>query len=101
MNATAGKGNICDRAAIFSRTPTAIHEATVEERLLILEQTVSNLQRKIESDSRPSDWLDHLIGSISDEPAFLEALEYGRAFRQSDSADLKADSVTEDQKGHS
>jgi hypothetical protein len=25
-----------------------------------------------------------LIGSISDEAAFLEALEYGRAFRQAD-----------------
>ncbi|HBE47848.1 MAG TPA: transferase hexapeptide repeat containing protein, partial [Cyanobacteria bacterium UBA11369] len=29
-------------------------------------------------------WLDKLIGSISDESAFLEALEYGRAFRQAD-----------------
>jgi hypothetical protein len=28
--------------------------------------------------------LEKLIGSISDEAAFLEALEYGRTFRQAD-----------------
>ncbi|MEO0886429.1 MAG: hypothetical protein AAFY54_10895 [Cyanobacteria bacterium J06648_10] len=44
-----------------------------------------------ESNSEPSNWLDNLIGSISDASAFLEALEYGRIFRQSDSTDLKAE----------
>ncbi|MEL7356443.1 MAG: hypothetical protein AAFN40_07755 [Cyanobacteria bacterium J06560_6] len=44
-----------------------------------------------ESNSEPSNWLDNLIGSISDESAFLEALESGRIFRQSDSTDLKAE----------
>ncbi|MEA5420461.1 hypothetical protein VB712_14610 [Spirulina sp. CCNP1310] len=29
-------------------------------------------------------WLTNLIGSISDESAFVKALEYGRSFRQSD-----------------
>ena len=33
--------------------------------------------------SQPN-WLYKLIGSISDDSAFLEALEYGRTFRQSD-----------------
>jgi hypothetical protein len=41
---------------------------------------------KTEFESQPSsdNWLDRLIGSISDNSAFLEALEYGRTFRQSD-----------------
>jgi hypothetical protein len=29
-------------------------------------------------------WLQKLAGSISDEAVFLEALEYGQTFRQSD-----------------
>ncbi len=43
-----------------------------------------NLARKFESKASSDNWLDRLIGSISDDSAFLEALEYGRAFRQSD-----------------
>ncbi|MCC5638418.1 transferase hexapeptide repeat containing protein [Nostoc sp. CHAB 5844] len=51
--------------------------------MLTLEQAVSDLQRQVKN--KPSDnWLEKLIGSISDESAFLEALEYGRAFRQAD-----------------
>lgn len=56
-----------------------LNEATLERRLVILEQQVADLKRKSESN-----WLNQLIGSISDESAFLEALEYGCAFRQAD-----------------
>lgn len=60
-----------------------LDETVLEHRLLILEQAVSDLQRKVEG--KPSEnWLEKLIGSISDREAFLEALEYGRAFRQAD-----------------
>jgi len=60
-----------------------LDETVIEQRLETLEQAVSDLQRKLES--KPSEnWLDKLIGSISDEAALLEALEYGRAFRQAD-----------------
>jgi hypothetical protein len=62
-----------------------LDETTLEQRLVTLEQAVSDLQRKV--DSKPTsdeNWLQKLIGSISDEPAFLEALEYGRTFRQAD-----------------
>jgi hypothetical protein len=58
--------------------------ATLEKRLINLEQVVFDLQHKFESKPSPENWLDTLIGSISDDLAFLEALEYGRAFRQSD-----------------
>jgi hypothetical protein len=61
-----------------------LDEATLEHRLITLEQTVSELQRKVDSRAVSESWLQKLTGSMSDEAAFLEALEYGRAFRQSD-----------------
>lgn len=61
-----------------------LNETILEQRLVTLEQTVSDLQYKLESKPAAENWLDKLIGSVSDETAFLEALEYGRAFRQAD-----------------
>jgi tetrahydromethanopterin S-methyltransferase subunit B len=61
-----------------------LDQATLEKRLVDLEQTVADLQRKSEAKTPSNNWLQALTGSISDEAAFLEALEYGRAFRQSD-----------------
>jgi hypothetical protein len=61
-----------------------LDQATLEKRLIDLEQTVADLKRKSETNTTPNNWLQALTGSISDEAAFLEALEYGRTFRQSD-----------------
>lgn len=46
------------------------------------------------SNSIPNNWLDKLIGSISDESAFLQALEYGRSFRQADKPVDESDLIT-------
>ncbi len=62
-----------------------LNEAAIEQRLATLEKTVSDLQLKVQSESSEH-WLEMLIGSISDEVAFLEAIEYGRAFRHSPSS---------------
>ena len=48
--------------------------ATLEKRLITLEKVVFELQYKFESKPSPENWLDKLIGSISDDSAFLEAL---------------------------
>jgi hypothetical protein len=61
-----------------------LDQATLEKRLVDLEQIVADLKRKSEANTSPNRLLQALTGSISDEAAFLEALEYGRAFRQSD-----------------
>jgi hypothetical protein len=61
-----------------------LDEATLEQRLVTLEREVAELKRKAKFSSNSGNWLDKLIGSISDEAAFIEALEYGRAFRQAD-----------------
>ena len=74
-----------------------LNETTLEKRVAILEQTVLDLQRKLEdrSDSTNSDnWLEALAGSISNEEVFLEALEYGRAYRQSDRPGDEADETS-------
>ena len=61
-----------------------LDETTFEQRLVTLEQAVSELQRKVGSKPLSENWLQKLIGSISDEATFLEALDYGRTFRQTD-----------------
>ncbi|NJL39150.1 MAG: transferase hexapeptide repeat containing protein [Leptolyngbyaceae cyanobacterium SM1_4_3] len=61
-----------------------LDETILEKRLVTLEKAVSDLQQRVGSKPISKNWLDKFVGSISDELAFLEALEYGRAFRQSD-----------------
>ncbi len=61
-----------------------LNEITLERRLSNLEQTVSDLQQKVNRKPVAENWLQKLTGSISDEAVFLEALEYGENFRQSD-----------------
>jgi hypothetical protein len=61
-----------------------LDEAALECRLATLEQEVADLKHNTFSDDASSNWLNKLIGSVSDESAFLEALEYGRSFRQAD-----------------
>lgn len=61
-----------------------LDEVALEQRLATLERAVSELQDKLDPKFSPNNWLDNFIGTISDEEAFLEALEYGRIFRKSD-----------------
>jgi hypothetical protein len=69
-----------------------LDETTIERRLATLEEEVASLKQSLEQNA-PSRWIGKLIGSISDESAFLEALEYGRSFRQADKP-LDEDDVT-------
>ena len=61
-----------------------LDETTIEQRLLNLERTVVELQRLLKVTPTASNWLEKVTGSISDEQAFLEVLEYGKSFRQAD-----------------
>jgi hypothetical protein len=61
-----------------------LNETTIEHRLATLEEEVADLKQKAANKSTSGNWIDKLIGSISDESAFLEALDYGRSFRQAD-----------------
>lgn len=61
-----------------------LDEANFEQRLATLEQTVADIKHRVIDVPTSSNWLEKVIGSISDEPAFLEALEYGRSLRHAD-----------------
>ncbi|MEY2983952.1 MAG: hypothetical protein RLZZ568_569 [Cyanobacteriota bacterium] len=66
------------------KNETMLDQTTFAQRLTTLEQTVLDLQRKVNNQPNSENWLETLIGSISDESAFSEALDYGRRFRQID-----------------
>ncbi|QSJ20120.1 hypothetical protein JYQ62_16230 [Nostoc sp. UHCC 0702] len=70
--------------ALIKGIPPAMNDLTIEQRLATLEQTVAELKRQINDAPASNNWLEKVIGSISDESAFLEALEYGRSLRQAD-----------------
>jgi hypothetical protein len=59
-------------------------EALFEMRLAAVERAVADLQRRLTGASPSGNWLEGITGSISDEAAFLEVLEFGRAWRQAD-----------------
>ena len=61
-----------------------LDEITLEQRFVTLEQAVSDLQRKLESQPTSETLLQKLTDSISDEAAFLESLKHGRTFRQAE-----------------
>ena len=58
--------------------------ATLEQRLIALEAEVAALKQQSARQPTADNWLDHLIGSISDDQGFEQVLEYGRAFRNRD-----------------
>jgi hypothetical protein len=59
-------------------------EATLEQRMTALEDAMRELQEAMKARHPTSDWLDRVIGSMKDVPAFDEVLAYGRAIRQAD-----------------
>jgi hypothetical protein len=67
-------------------------ETVLEQRLAAVERSVADLQRRIAGGPGTTDWLDKVIGSVTDEAVFLEALEYGRAIRDADRPQDGADS---------
>jgi hypothetical protein len=59
-------------------------EATLDQRMTAMEEAVRELQALVKVRKPASDWLDRVIGSMKDEPAFDDVLAYGRAIRQAD-----------------
>ncbi|MSU76491.1 MAG: transferase hexapeptide repeat containing protein [Gemmataceae bacterium] len=59
-------------------------ETTLEQRMTVIEETVRELQDAVNSRTPKVDWLDRVIGSMKDEPAFDKMLAYGRAAREAD-----------------
>ena len=64
--------------------PEKESETNFEQRLVTLEHTVTDLRRQLANIHSSDNWLERVIGSISDESAFSEALEHGQSFRDND-----------------
>ena len=59
-------------------------EATLDQRMTAIENAVRELQEQMKARKPSSDWLDRVIGSMKDEPAFDDVLALGRAIRHAD-----------------
>lgn len=56
----------------------------IEERLSAVEAAIAELQRRLPSTPSAPNWLEQVIGSFKDEPAFEEVIAYGRMLRTQD-----------------
>jgi hypothetical protein len=59
-------------------------EEEFERRLAAVEQADAELQRRLAHVPDSGDWLDKVVGSITDVEGFEEVLKYGREFRYAD-----------------
>lgn len=57
-------------------------DSLFEQRLSAVERAVEELKESLRKRGVAANWLERVIGSMKDEPAFCEVVEYGRAFRQ-------------------
>lgn len=56
----------------------------LEERLAAVETAVREIQRRLATLPPAPDWLEQIMGSCKDEPAFEEAMALGRALRMAE-----------------
>jgi hypothetical protein len=59
-------------------------EALIEERFSAIKVALAELQRRLPPQPSNPNWLEQVIGSFKDEPAFEEVIAYGREFREAD-----------------
>ena len=57
-------------------------QTELEARLLAVEAALQEIQRRLATLAPSPNWLDAIIGSCKDEPAFEEVIALGRAFRE-------------------
>ena len=56
-------------------------EISLEQRMQAVECAVRELQAAFQKREPDPNWLDRVIGSMRDEPAFEQVLAFGREFR--------------------
>jgi hypothetical protein len=55
----------------------------LEERVALLEAEVARLKHKVDSDEPVKPWWDQIVGTFADNPAYEEAMQLGREYRDS------------------
>jgi len=59
-------------------------QTELEARLVAVETALKEIQHRLAALPPAPNWLDAIIGSFKDEPAFDEVIALGRAFRESE-----------------
>ena len=57
-------------------------QTQLEERLRAVETALAEIHRRLATLLPAPNWLDAMIGSFKDDPAFAEVIALGRAFRE-------------------
>lgn len=68
-----------------------IVDRPVEDRVTALEKAVADLRREVQGRAVRPNWIGAISGSITDDEAFDQMLEFGRAWRRGDSPDPETD----------
>jgi hypothetical protein len=68
----------------MSMEDSHVENATLEQRMTVVENALRELQEAMRSRQPAADWLERVIGSMKDQPAFDEVLALGRAARFAD-----------------
>ena len=63
------------------KRPKMATNTSLEERIAAVEAAIVELQKQVVI-PQSTNWLQQIIGSFKDEPAFEEVLAYGRVIRQ-------------------
>jgi len=66
-----------------NKHPVMTTPAALEARLIAVEAALHEIQCRLATLPPTSSWLDDIIGSFKDEPAFDEVIALGRTFRTS------------------
>ena len=64
------------------RQTGSMTQTQLEQRLLAVETALREIQRRLATLPPAPDWLEQIIGSCKDDPAFEEVIAYVRAFRE-------------------
>lgn len=59
-------------------------QLSIEQRLASVEREVAELKSLLTGTATSADWLQKVTGSVTDEAAFRDVLELGRAWRLAD-----------------
>ena len=58
-------------------------QATVEERLTLVERELAELKRRLPAKRNGESWIERIAGTFKDDPDFAEIVRLGREFRKS------------------
>jgi len=73
--------SICYDFGTLNAEEVYVENATLEQRMTLVENAVRELQEAMRSRRPAADWLDRVIGSMKNQPAFDDVLALGQAAR--------------------